>query len=445
MIFCAALVIFASCSEEGENLRPGLWTTQDVIETFPGDTALVQGQVSNYVGLRSVEIVCEAWGIEKKYELQGKHCKVFNFNYQMPVPEDADFDSELKITVTDVNGTENKKVVVLTFLPDTDAPTVTGDMPSQVAVDFDAEEGKGVFNLSLDIEDDRALKSAIVEIADIAYTKSLDVKGRSAQLTDAITLAQTGVFQMNVILTDASGNQSTYTQELVVMVPEVEDPISDYPFVWMVNAEENEDDYLDGYYIPMTRSDAYQYSGNFYADHDGYQLYIVPEKTMEGDVFGASPYVSSKLMNKRGYVVPLVIEKAGYYGLWIDISTNTWSIWNLDTSEAYTGTLTISGCGFKDFGDWGVASEPMQRNGFRYTGTLTQNGSYTGTRYYYAADTSTWGYVLRFWSDATYGCGWWEDTEGGGGSVGSYVSDYDGPVTILFDTATLWATVKKSE
>ena len=60
----------------------------------------------------------------------------------------------------------------------------------------------------------------------------------------------------------------------------------------------------------------------------------------------------------------------------------------------------------------------------------------------YAARVSDWGYVLRYWGDAT-GCGWWEDTTSAGGSVASYASDYDGAVQITFDTAILWATIKK--
>ena len=64
------------------------------------------------------------------------------------------------------------------------------------------------------------------------------------------------------------------------------------------------------------------------------------------------------------------------------------------------------------------------------------------TRQYYAARVSDWGYVLRYWGDAT-GCGWWEDTTSAGGGVASYASDYDGVVQITFDTAILWATIKK--
>ena len=92
--------------------------------------------------------------------------------------------------------------------------------------------------------------------------------------------------------------------------------------------------------------------------------------------------------------------------------------------------------------DRGTPATEMVRNGYRYTSTLHQIGSYSSTRQYYAARVSDWGYVLRYWGDAT-GCGWWEDTTSAGGGVASYASDYDGVVQITFDTAILWATIKK--
>ncbi len=443
LIMLLAIVSMAACSDDDANHRPGLWTDQDIIKTFPGDTVLIQGQVSNYIGMRSVEIRCDEWGISQKYDLKGEHSKVFNYNYRMPVPADATFDAELKITVTDTEGTENKKTIAMTYLPDTEAPVALNDMPWQVSVDFDATAGCGVYNFNINASDDRQLDKVTVEIPDINYEKSFDIKGRTATVAEPVRIAEAGTFPMTVTIADATGNEKQYEQQIVVMLAEDEDPISDYPVMWVVNASENPQDYLDGYYAPLTRQGAYQYQGSIYADKDGYQLYIVPTKTMDGDVFGASPYVSSKLMNKRGYVVPLTIESKGYYGLWIDTQAHTWSIWSLDTSSAYTGSISFAGCGYADWGVdvWGNMTDEMKRDGYRYTYTVKQNGNQS-THSYYGARVSDWGWIFRFWSDAN-GCGWWVDDAGYGGSVGSYESTYEGNVEVTFDTAILWGTVKK--
>ena len=96
LVLLLVTVTMAACSEDGADQNPGLWTALDKIETFPGDTVLVTGQVSNYIGMRSVEITCAAWGIDKVYMLDGEHSKVFTYNYRMPVPQDATFDQQLR-------------------------------------------------------------------------------------------------------------------------------------------------------------------------------------------------------------------------------------------------------------------------------------------------------------------------------------------------------------
>ena len=63
-------------------------------------------------------------------------------------------------------------------------------------------------------------------------------------------------------------------------------------------------------------------------------------------------------------------------GVWIDLQAHTYSMWKLEPSATtYTGSLTVSGCGFSDFADWGTPATEMVRNGYRYTSTLHQIGS----------------------------------------------------------------------
>jgi hypothetical protein len=442
LILLLVAVTMVACSNNDAEYRPGVWTSQDVIETFPGDTVLVQGQVSNYIGLDKLELSCDAWGIRQVYQLEGEHSKVFIYNYQMPVPADATFNQELKVTVTDTEGTENKKTIVLKYLPDTSAPTLGKAIDSEISVEFDTANGSGTYLLSNIVADDRALKDAILEVEG-QPTQIFEFKGRTADLNAQVTFDKVGRYPMTLTISDEGGNETVINSILAVMPAEVENPYSDYPIMWVVNASEKASDYLDGYYAPMTRTDAYQYSGKIYADKDNYQIFFTAEKTMTGDLFGSSPLVSSKLMNNNGYVVPVIIPKKGYYGVWIDINAHIYSIWDLDTSEAYTGPIMFAGSGFADWGldAWGNMTDEMTRDGYRYTCTVKQNGNQT-THNYYGADVSDWSYVLRYWSTAE-GCGWWEDKDGSGGSVGAYESDYEGNVEVTFDTLLLWATVKK--
>lgn len=437
-------VLSTSCSEEGKDEAPGLWTALDAIQTFPGDTVLVQGQVSNYIGLSRVDIKCAAWDISQTYNLQGKQSKVFNYNYQMAVPQTATFTQGmvLKVTATDTDGQSSVREIPITFLPDTTEPWCENAMPATVGVFFNDVEQKGIYELSLTMCDDRCLKDVTVSIPTISYSKTTELNAITASITDEIVFPAEDTYTMTVCVTDTTGNQKVYSQDLLVMKEE-EDPIADYPYMWLINADENESNYLDGYYAPLTRDGEYQYKCNFYADKDGFKFYLTKDKTQDTNVFGVSPYVSSKLMNRAGYVEPITIEKAGYYWLWIDLQAHSYAYGELDTSAAYTGSLRFAGQGYADWGagTWGYMTEDMTRNGYRYTYTVKQNGDQSWHDYY-AYNDDTWSYILRYWSGAS-GCGWWEDTGSYGGSVAGYDSTYDGDVEVTFDTAILWATIKK--
>ena len=437
------LICFAvGCDDDKEDVAPGLYVASEEIETFPGDTVLVSGTASNYAGLASITLSCEGWGIHKVYDLNGQNPKVFNYDYRLVVPKTAAFEENLLITICDVNGWETKKNVLLTYIADMESPVMQTQLPSRIAVDFNTATNKGSWNLNLKFTDDRDLKSVSMQIPDMQIDETVAVSGRSGELKRTIDFT-TGEFPVTLTVTDAGGNETIVNTTVVVMLAEEEDPIQDYPVMWVVNASEKAEDYLDGYYAPMIHKGEYQYEGKFYADKEDFQVFFTSGKTMNGDLFGVSPYVNSKLMNKNGYVVPVTIAEPGYYGVWIDLQAHTYSVWKLEFSTTpYTGSLTISGCGFSDFADWGTSATEMARDGYRYTCTLNQIGGYTATRQYYAARVSDWGYILRYWT-SDEGCGWWEDTTNAGGAVCSYTSDYDGEVQITFDTAILWATIKK--
>ena len=62
-LLLAFMYFVVGCDDDKEDVAPGLYVMSDEIETFPGDTVLVSGTASNYVGLESVTLSCEQWGI----------------------------------------------------------------------------------------------------------------------------------------------------------------------------------------------------------------------------------------------------------------------------------------------------------------------------------------------------------------------------------------------
>lgn len=436
----ASVLAFSACSEEGEDMRPGLWNDGDVIETFPGDTVLVKGQVSNYVGMSSVSISCDAWNINKVYDLSKQKPKVFNYNYQLIVPADAAFDQELHICVSDKNGSENKRTVVLKYLPDTEAPMVAENMAGDVSVDFDTNTNKADWDLNLAVSDDRALKSYVIDVPDLNIHEEGELKGRTATISKHIELTQVGSFPMTLTIEDECGNRMVRSCNLISMLAESEDAIADYPQMYMYNAEENASDYVYGYYRYMDRTDAYQYSCKIYAEKDGAKFYFVPTESQTGDKFGTSPYISSKLMNKNGYVVPVVVEKKGYYYVWLDLQNHRYSLTPYEVeSTIWKGDLVVTGEGFSSMGDWSFSSA-MKPAGSDYRKSIELGINSNSSSYSYCVTdgTAAWSQVWRM----SEGKWWWLDNAGYGGSVATFKPGNAKKVLVTFDTAELWSTMK---
>lgn len=438
MLLLTVVMIFTGCDDDKDDIAPGLYVENTSIETFPGDTVLVNGTVSNYVGLSSITLSCEAWEISKIFDLSVHKPVVFNYNYNMVVPVTATFDQELLVIVTDKNGLETRQTVKMSFLPDTKKPVVTQGIPSQVSVDFNTSEERGLWNLAMKFSDDRELKQAHVQIQDMEVDTTYPMSGRSGSLNQTYEFSAPGTYTAIVTIEDASGNATLVQTEVVVMLKEEQDPIQDYAQMYVVNASENADDYLNGYYRYMDRMGAYQYQGKFYAPEDNTPLYFVPAKTMDGDLFGVSPYVSSKLMNKNGYVLPVLLPKKGYYGIWLDLSTNSYSLWTLDVpAGAYNGELGVSGTGFT-MGDWALPPTNMNKvgNGYQYEYELEVVAGYSGKvqYYFYSPD---WAHIFRADAEGNW---WWEAASG---SVVAFNTTYGGKVKVTFDTAHPWGTMKK--
>lgn len=56
-----ATFAFTGCDNDYDDVAPGSYVEMERIETFPGDTVMVSGTVSNGSVISSVSLVCEAW------------------------------------------------------------------------------------------------------------------------------------------------------------------------------------------------------------------------------------------------------------------------------------------------------------------------------------------------------------------------------------------------
>lgn len=440
-----ATVIFAllavSCDKTpATDEKPGLWTTSDVIETYGGATVTVTGQASNTIGLESIEISCDAWGISKTYDLSSQLPKVFNFDYQFTVPSDASFDNALVVTVRDPQDNESSKTIALRFLPDTSAPTLSEDLSGDVSVDFDTETGKAVWALSLTANDDRALKVYSIDIESNGTHISETLSGMEAQIRKDIVFTSSGSYPGTLTVQDESGNRTERSFNVIVMLKEDEDPIENYDQMYIYDAQKSESDYIYGFYRYMDKDGDYCYKCKIYAETDGAEFYFVPTESQDGAKFGVSPYVSTKLINKNGYAKPYVVEKKGYYYVWIDIQNHKVSFTEYPVEDTiYKGTLVVSGEGFSTMGDWAFSPEMTPAGSdYRKSIELSLNTSSKSYSYCVTDGTSSWSKVWRM-ADGKW---WWLDDAWYGGSCATFSPGTAEKVLITFDTAELWSTMK---
>ena len=110
-------------------------------------------------------------------------------------------------------------------------------LPSRIAVDFDAAANKGSWSLNVKFTDDRELKDIRLQIPSMQIDETVKVTGRNGELKRTIDFT-TGEFPVTLTITDAGGNETVVITTVVVMLAEKEEPFEDYPVMWVVNASE---------------------------------------------------------------------------------------------------------------------------------------------------------------------------------------------------------------
>lgn len=438
LLIFSSLLSMISCSEDHADLRPGLWTSEDVIDTYPGDTILIEGQASCYTGLQSISITCNEWEVNKQFDLSNENPSVFNFRHTILVPTDAEFDQNLLITVTDKNGSEQKKVITMKYVPATEAPYIAG-LNTEIAVNYDTSTGLGVYELNAAVCCASSLDKAVLRVPALGIDETIPLSGSTAQLQKRMEFHEAGTYPMTIIVSDRSGNTNTYNCTLYVIPEEHEDEVEDYPMMFAFMGNEKADDYIYGYYQYMQRMDDGCYQVSIYAPSDDTEYFFSPTRNDNGDRrFGISPFISTKLISKQsepGYVKGYKPGK-GYWGLWVDVKSQTIIKWALDTSTADKGTLYYSA----DWNGWTFTEMASAEAEYQKTGDIT---IYAGNQYFCFATTTDWTHIWRIWNDGGDIAGWWFSEDGSGSGATLPVISADVNATITFDTATKWCFIKK--
>ncbi len=431
-----------SCQKEGT--APGLSVeSSGAIKTFAGDEVLVEATLSDVDGIEKITVSCEAWEVLKEYDLSEQTPTVFNLSYRFTVPATAgrDFSQTLLVDVENIFGMHTTREIPMTYLPDVTAPSCANFL-SAMEVKF--VDGAGVLKYIFNLSDDRGVSSAKFEVDGETYEQTFAEK--DAKFSINHTFTQMGNYPARFTFVDSSDNKVELDITVVVMMEEIEDPISDYERMYVIPASESPDSYVLGYWQPMKHDNPYEYWAYVYAPQDGHKIAFVPTRSVEGDYFGVSPQVSTKLMNKNGYVLPVELPKKGYYSVFINIQKNQFSVTEHTPTAQESITANINNICFVgsnlSIGNW-VFGSPMSVDGMRLYSNVPVSGA-EGAKVELCLTNGTWDLTWRPDANAADDVtGWWA---AGNKSVEFY-SVGEGDYPIVFDTGIdpMWVTIKVPE
>lgn len=453
MLVILFLSIFSFACQETSDVPPGVSIDSGAISTFAGDTIHLKSTITDEVGIKKIAISCTEWDIAKVIDLASQTPRVFNLDELIVVPEDAgmNFDVSLKLEIQSVSGKTTEKILPVAYSPDILEPTFSNFSP-EISVEYNTLTNIGDGSFNFNISDNRGLVSVTFAIPEINYTKTINTNSKSTIFSDQIAFTSVKKYPATLTVVDLSGNTLLKSFDIIVMPVEPEDAIDNYASMYCVIADENPDNYIVGYYKPMEKTADYQYKTIVYAEKDGAKIAFVPTRSITGDYFGVSPYVSTKLLNKRGYVQPITLPTKGYYSISMNIMSKSYSL----TSWTPTGTNTYANqvCMFANndisWGAWvpSPIMTPDATNNFVVRGVLPITGASGTIVQWFCFATSNWSMTWRPDADTPPAVTAWYGYAGNGKSLNitsAGAGDY--PVTLdmapTIGTEGMWVIIKK--
>lgn len=240
-ILLGAVGLFTvSCDPVIDDLDPDIIAPNLVIsspaigDTFaPGSEITITGNVTDDIGLGSIRILKEDWGIDTTWTDSSTN---FSIDYTFTLPEEINLDERqvVKVMVTDGATNEVNGNVIINFGGDTVDPTITVTSPTAGAEVFQGDP----LDIKVAVADNFALAKLRVAIADLGYDQTVSMNGLMAYTFNAtgdkafsVPLdADTGTTTLAITVTDINGNEATTSTDIRVV------PLPEFDAMYMVGA-----------------------------------------------------------------------------------------------------------------------------------------------------------------------------------------------------------------
>ncbi|RGN51273.1 MULTISPECIES: SusF/SusE family outer membrane protein [unclassified Bacteroides] len=328
-----SLGLLGAC-DENEYMLDDITTITPKIE-IPEDALLLQGNngetvtlkaaLSNPAGIETVELVCDAWGLDERIEVNASS---YELNREVTVPVSAVTGLYVvKVTLNSKNQlTLTKEINVLVGMKDEVAPTFV--LSSDTELQY-----KASFDIVLKLTDNVGLKSLkIWSDEEASVLDSIELEGlQNYDYTKTVTLPasyRNKTIAIQMALTDLVGNVTTN---------------SDAPFVFKVNVlpetlylvgGATEAGWTETAAIPFTKVGEGKFEILARLKTDGYGFKFIAERDWDHGVWGLEEEITEPLPSEyqgalyegtdSKNIPPVATE--GMYKIEVDLDASTFSI-----------------------------------------------------------------------------------------------------------------------
>ncbi len=369
--FFVALFVLASCKDEDNkpvaNDPPTIQLTASKIHSVQGRVFVIEGTITDAVGIESVNLKNLNWDLDKTIVLRTDTVqKTYDLSYKFKVPASAPNDEQtIVITITNVGGKTTTSNIVIAMDGDFVSPSLTvAGLVNDGAVLVPAPGD--LFNIDLTVSDDKRLSYFVIKEASLGLNDSISaIAGKEYHYTNnniAIPQAK-ATYNFNVVFADTAGN--VVSKKLSVQV----NVSWDFEKMYLSDVSTKEELTSDLFGVPMLvdKTGAYTYEAKYFCEVPNTTIKFLAQKSDFGPhCFGVDPDNSSKLKNSTS-ANGIILPNKGYYK--IIFSTNPENLsftvtpfdpmtdpnrpalytTNITTDDnTYLGVLGLIGKGFAD-------------------------------------------------------------------------------------------------
>jgi hypothetical protein len=422
VILCVSLTM-CNKDEVNDPDAPSIVLNTPVISTASGDLFWIRANITDDVGLKSINLLYSDWHLDKTIDLSDTTWKSYDLIYQFLTPEEEEDVGPHKILVTaeDVGGNQTSAEITVRLDKDFLSPVFVQTKPT----DGTPVKGGDTLRFLFEVTDERGIDTFILKAPDFGIDTIIAFDPGNPQYTYINNIAISeemaiGTYYINVEASDTSDNKTSKLLSIKV--------IESIDNVYLVGGA-SFNGWNEGNPTPM-RKDA--------TDDDWFEITTYSQGTVDNNGvkflgqkgwtpfnWGLDPSNSSKIINSESSE-KIILAEAGYYKVRFNPTTLEYSVEKEVASTEIKSEMYVMGSGYTGYDlNW----DPSQ--GIAMTRDLTNHYVFTIELVFseavdlkFLGQTDGWG---------PFDCGWeWAERPTEFGDISRDLEVGDGTADLKF-------------